>query len=345
MGGGGGSQNSTTTTSIDPSIKPYVTYGLEEAKRLYQTAAPSFYSGKTYVPPSQTTTEALRQAEARAMRGSPLIGQAQDIVTGQMGYTSPYAKQIQDLGMTAADPSSAFYRSMMQGMPESEAMGMARRTASGQYLEPSPFLQGALGQANRLATESYQEGLRGLQSQAAASGRYGSGAAGQQVAKGQDVFARSLAEQNQQAYLQNYLQERANQEAAVGRLGTMEQQGVANRFAGAGGLTSGQQQALQTKLGALGAAQGVSAQDLERQYRAAAAAPGMAELDYADIDKLLKVGTAREGQSAAELKDAMDRFNFEQNLPYAKLSQFANLFSSVPQGGTVTSTATPQGGK
>ena len=345
MGGGGGSQNSKTTTSIDPEIKPYVTYGLEEAKRLYTSGTPSFYPSKTYVPSSESTLEGLRQAESRALRGSPLIGQAQDVVTSQMGYTSPYAKQIQDLGISAADPSSAFYRSMMEGMPESEALGLARRTATGQYLEPSPFLQGALGQANRLASESYQEGLRGLQSQAAASGRYGSGAAGQQIQKGQDVFARSLAEQNQKAYLENYLQERANQEAAIKSLGTMEQQGIANRFAGAGGLTAGQQEALKTQLSSLGAAQGINAADLARQYQAATAAPGMAELDYADIDKLLKVGTAREGQSAAELKDAMDRYNFEQNLPYAKLSQFANLFSSVPQGGTVTSTATPSGGK
>jgi hypothetical protein len=345
MGGGGGSQSSTTTTSIDPSIKPYVEYGLEEAKRLYQSGTPSFYPGKTYVTPSESTQEGLRRAETRALRGSPLIGQAQDVVTSQMGYTSPQAKLIQDLGMSAADPSSAFYRSMMEGMPESEALGMARRTASGQYLEPSPFLQGALGQANRLASESYQEGLRGLQSQASAAGRYGSGAAGQQIQKGQDVFARSLAEQNQKAYLENYLQERANQEAAIKSLGTMEQQGIANRFAGASGLTAGQQEALKTQLGALGTAEGITATDLARQYQAAAAASGMAELDYADIDKLLKVGTAREGQTGAELKDLIDRYNFEQNLPYTKLSQFANLFSSVPQGGTVTSTATPSGGK
>ena len=52
MGGGGGSpQNSTTTTSIDPAIKPYVTYGLEEAKRLYETGSPQFFPGQTYVSP------------------------------------------------------------------------------------------------------------------------------------------------------------------------------------------------------------------------------------------------------------------------------------------------------
>ncbi len=49
--------------------------------------------------------------------------------------------------------------------------------------------------------------------------------------------------------------------------------------------------------------------------------------------------------SMAELQDAINRYNFEQNLPQMKLSQFANLFSSVPQGGVVTQTATPQGGK
>ena len=341
MGGGGGS--SRTTTEIDPTIKPYVDYALKEGQRLYQSVSPEYFPGQTYVSPSGATETALSLAEARAMRGSPLTTSAQDTIQNLMSYKSPYGKKIETLGMTAADPSSQFYRQMMEGQPESEAMGLARRTASGAYLEGNPFLQGALSQANRLATESYQEGLRGLQSQAAAAGRYGSGAAGQQIAKGQDVFARALAEQNQKAYLENYLQERANQEAAIKSLGTMEQQGIANRFAGAGGLTAGQQEALKTKLGALASAQGITADDLARQYQAATAAPGMAELDYADIDKLLKVGTAREGQSAAELKDAMDRFNFEQNLPYMKLNQFANLFTGVPQGSQTT--ATQQGGK
>jgi hypothetical protein len=59
----------------------------------------------------------------------------------------------------------------------------------------------------------------------------------------------------------------------------------------------------------------------------------------------LTVGGAKEGQSAAQLQDALNRFNFQQNLPQAKLSQFANLFSSVPQGSTTVQQATPQGGK
>jgi hypothetical protein len=71
----------------------------------------------------------------------------------------------------------------------------------------------------------------------------------------------------------------------------------------------------------------------------------MAAADYSDIQRLLSTGQAQEQYSSAELQDAINRFNFEQNLPQAKLSQFANLFSSVPQGGKTVTQATPQGGK
>jgi hypothetical protein len=41
----------------------------------------------------------------------------------------------------------------------------------------------------------------------------------------------------------------------------------------------------------------------------------------------------------------MNRFNFQQNLPQMKLQQYANLYSTAPQGSTTTQTATPTGGK
>jgi hypothetical protein len=244
MGGGGGQQDSTTTTSIDPAIKPYVTYGLEEGKRLYESQTPSFFPGQTYVSPSAQTQEALRMAQERAMAGSPLTGAAQ-----------------------------------------------AETLATIQGRGVNPFLAGALGQTNRLAGEEFTRNIQNLQSQAASAGRYGSNAMGQQAGQAQDIFARALAEQGGQLAYNSAEAERARQMAAVG------------------------------------------------------AAPQMAQADYADIQRLLSVGGAREAQGAAELQDAMNRYNFEQNLPQAKLSQFANLFSSVPQGTETVQTATPQGGK
>jgi hypothetical protein len=244
MGGGGGKQESTTTTSIDPAIKPYVTYGLEEAKRLYESESPSFFPGQTYVSPSEQTQQALKMAQERAMAGSPLTGAAQ-----------------------------------------------AETLATIQGRGVNPFLAGALEQTNRLSGEDYLRNMQKLQSGASSMGRYGSGAQNQLTGQAQDVYARALTEQGGQLAYQSAEAERNRQMAAVG------------------------------------------------------AAPQMAQADYADIQRLLTVGGAREAQSAAQLQDEMNRYNFAQNLPQAKLSQYANLYSSAPQGGTTTQTATPQGGK
>jgi hypothetical protein len=244
MSSRGGNQTSTTTTSIDPAIKPYVTYGLEEGKRLYESGTPSFFPGQTYVSPSQATQSALNMAQERAMAGSPLVRAAQQ----------EQLATIQGRGV-------------------------------------NPFLEGALAGVNRQAGNVFTENVQNLQSKASSLGRYGSAAQGEQEAMAQDIFARALAEQGGQLAYGSAEAERA------------------------------------------------------RQVAAGQSAPAMAAADYADIDKLLKIGQAGESYSSAELQDAINRFNFEQNLPQQKLSQFANLFSSVPQGQTTVQQATPSGGK
>jgi hypothetical protein len=244
MGGGGGSQESTTTSSIDPRIAPYVTYGLEEAKRLYQGQSPEYFKGQTYVSPSQATQESLAMARERALGGSPLVKAAQQ----------EQLATIQGKGV-------------------------------------NPFLAGALEQTNRLAGEDYLRNVQKLQSGAASAGRYGSAAQGQLTGQAQDVFARALTEQGGQLAYNSAEAERARQMAAVG------------------------------------------------------AAPAMAQADYFDINQLLKAGQAGEGYDTAKMQADINRWNYEQNLPQMKLSQFANLFSSVPQGTTTTQTATPTGGK
>jgi hypothetical protein len=231
MGGGSSSPSGTTTTSIDPDIKPYVTYGLQEGKNLYESGTPSFFPGQTYVDPSQATQSALNMAQNRAMGGSPLVQAAQ-----------------------------------------------AEQLATIQGRGVNPFLSGALAGVNRQAGDVFTENVQNLQSKASSLGRYGSAALGEQEARAQDVFARALAEQGGQLAYGSAEAERA------------------------------------------------------RQMQAAQMAPQMAASDYADIQKLLTVGQAREQYDSAALQDQINRFNFEQNLPQQKLSQFVNLFSSVPQG-------------
>jgi hypothetical protein len=240
MSGGGG--GSTTTTGIDPSLKPYVEYGLEEGKKLYEAPGPGFFPGQTYIDPSQATQQALQMAQQRATAGSPLLQAAQQ-------------QQLQ--------------------------------TVQGRGV--NPFLQGALSAAYQPTVEAAQEATRGLQGQASQAGRYGSGAMGQ------------IAER---------------QAAGLGR--------------GFGGSLSN-------------LAYQSSEAEAARQAAAIGNAPALAQADYTDIQALLKAGQGGEQYQQAALQDAMNRYNYEQQLPQQKLQQFANLFSSAP-GGQV-STTTQTGGK
>ena len=240
MGGGGG--GSTTTSGIDESIKPYVTYGLEEAKRQYEAPGASFFPGQTYVSPSKATQTALQAAQTRAMSGSPI----------QQAAQQEYLSTVQGRGV-------------------------------------NPFLEGALSGVNRQATEAYTRGVQGIQSKASSMGRYGSEAMGQQVGQAQDIFGRNLAEQ-------------------------------------AGQLAYGSAEA-----------------ERGRQMAAVQGAPAYAQADYMDIQKLLTAGQGQESYQQKALQDAINRYNYEQTLPQQKLQQFTHLFTSVPSGGT--STTTQSGGK
>jgi hypothetical protein len=75
-----------------------------------------------------------------------------------------------------------------------------------------------------------------------------------------------------------------------------------------------------------------------RQAAATAAAPSMAEADYGDIQRLLAIGQGREGYEQTALQDQINRYNYEQNLPQAKLQSFLSGVYGAPSGGVSTST-------
>lgn len=81
------------------------------------------------------------------------------------------------------------------------------------------------------------------------------------------------------------------------------------------------------------------AQERARQEAAAAGAPQMAMADYADISQLMQAGQARESYEQAALQDAMNRFNYYQNLPQNQLSQYMSyVYGSHPLAGRMEST-------
>jgi hypothetical protein len=245
-GSGGGGQTSKTTNELDPTVRPFVEYGLQEAKGLYQTDTPNYFPGQTYVGPSSQTTQALGLAGQRALAGSPLV---------------PAAQQ-QQLGSIRGDYLSA----------------------------GNPYFQQALAGPTQQATQAYNDAIKSAQGGASMAGRYGSGASADIQNRAANTLATTLANTYGNLAYQNYAGERG-----------MQNQAVMN-------------------------------------------APTLAQADYADISQLANVGKTTEDYAKTALQADLDRFNFEQNKPYQKLSSYLGAAYGAPMG-NVSTTTQSGGGK
>jgi len=302
-GGGGGSDRQTVTTELDPMVKPFVEFGLNEAQRLYDTGGPSFFPGQTYVGPSSQTQQGLQMAQDRALAGSPLLRGAQQTV-GSL--------------QTATNPALGGFADVYNRAGNNPAMGMTNQTAQGAYLGGNPFFQGAFQPAARAAQDTFNQGIQGVSSQASRAGRYGSGAMGQLEDRASNQFAQSLSDTAGKLAYQNYGQERGLQENAIQNLGALSNQGLQTQLAATSGL--GQ----------------TASNDFARQLQAAGMSPDMASQDYADIQRLIDLGQTQENYQQLALGDAMQRFNFEQNAPYAGLQTFLSAAYGAPMGSQVS---------
>lgn len=160
MGGGGG--KSTTTQGIDKALRPYVTYGLKEAQRLYESQTPSFFPGQTFIGPSEATTQAMQAASQRAQAGSPLLRQAQEqqqrVLGGEfLSAGNPYLQQA--LGQSSRVAGQEFYDTMRGLGSQASRAGRYGSGAMGQQEgRAEQALATALAEsAGKLSFENYAQ--------------------------------------------------------------------------------------------------------------------------------------------------------------------------------------------
>jgi hypothetical protein len=123
--GSGGGGESQTTATIDPMLRPYVSYGLNEAQRLYQSSNPDFYPNQTFVSPSETTQMALQAQQNRALGGNPLLPaaqqQQQDVISGQYLQNNPFFNQA--MGGAAEAATSRYFDAINQAQSGASQAG------------------------------------------------------------------------------------------------------------------------------------------------------------------------------------------------------------------------------
>jgi len=346
-GGGGSPTNSTTTSGIDPSVRPYVTYGLEQGKQLYEGNTPQYYGGQTYVGPSEQTQAALQATQNRALQGNPLLPAAQSNLMNLQTATNaanPMYSNLYGNANTSSATANDVYSGLATGGITNAANPYNQYTAGGAYLQNNPYFNQALAGAAQGATQNYNDAIMAAQGNASRAGRYGSNVSSDIQNRAANTLASTLANKYGELSYQNFANERGLQENAIGRMGSLSQSDIANQLAGANALTAGGQQTYANRMGAAGGLAGTSAADLNRQLSAAGQAPSLAQADYADIQQLANVGKTAEDYQSQALQADIDRFNYNQNLPYQKLQNYANLIGQTPMG-SVSTTQSSGGGK
>ena len=214
----------SSTTQIDPTVQPFLKYGLEESQRLYQAGGPQFFTGQGYVGPSQATQTGLQALQARAAAGSPLTGAAQNQLYGTIqgdylggnpffqgafqpaaqAATTAFNRAIGDIS-SAASKAGRYGSGAMTNLQNQAAntlaqslTGTAGQLAYQNYAQERARQQAATAMAPELAQADYADINKML-----AAGQFGEGYQQQALEAAKQKFA---YEQNlPQAQLQTYL--------------------------------------------------------------------------------------------------------------------------------------------
>lgn len=220
MSGGGGQQE--TKTEIAPEFKPYITYSLGEAKRLYQGMP---QAPETLAPEqSAYSQQAIQQAAQRAQMGSPLVGaaQAEQLATIQGRGVNPFlAGALEQANRLAGEQ---YTRNIQNLQSQASSAGRYGSAAMGQQAGQAQdiFARSLAEQGGQLAYQS-AEAERARQMQAAQA------APTMAAADYADIQRLLQAGQAQEAYGQQAIQGRL----AAQQIPMQNLQQAANVFYGA----------------------------------------------------------------------------------------------------------------
>ena len=323
----------TGTSSIDPTLLPYLTTGLDKAKSLFLTGTqPTYFPGQTYVSPSAASSDALAQQEALARQQNPLLQQAQQAFLGGLttqsqatplyqniygaASTQPGAgvyqqaaqggmqvagqQQLQNLyGQAGMQPGQQVFGQAAQGQFGNMATGQLANIAGGGFLNSNPYQQQMMQAATRPLQQAFSEQvLPGISSLYSKSGRLGSGSMERALGSATESYGRALGDVSSNLAGSQYQAERQLQQSALGQLAGVSAQDIATRLSGASSLEQAQRAAIGQQAGIAGQLAGLSAQDIQTRL---AGASGLQGAQSAALGTQLQAASGVGSTQAADL--------------------------------------------
>lgn len=345
-GGSGGGGSSTTVQKADPwsGVQPYLLEGYKMLQNLYAPngqlgQGPQYFPGQTVATPNALEQQG-QNAQLGAVSGLDQLGQTGAGSVGSMAGLGQSAAAggggaaldaIGNLNSTAAGILGQGGNLSQFGLGGS-LQGMNQLLAAG---DPSsnPFFQQAMQSAIRPVTEQFTEQvLPGIKSGAMQAGQLGGSRQG--IAEGiasrgyLDTIGDITANMGSQAYGQGLQAVQAGAGIGQGLLG----QGGNLYGLGMSGLQGA---------GQLGS--GLFGTGLEGLGRAAALAPTAQQGLLAGGQLQEQIGQQRTADEQAQIDAAMQKWNYEQMLPYSQLSDYLSILAGAP-GGTTSAYNSGTGG-
>jgi len=309
--GGGTTQTSGEVIPYAPT-EPYLEDILQQAENIYQSdVGKSYFPSSTVVPFAPQTQQALNLTEAQAfdqMGGSGLFNQAAstfgDAATGAMG--SSYGGPNLGLGM---------------GSSYTGRTGYAGGPAYNQLQPGADYLSDV---RNTISSDI----MGNIQSQFGGMGRTGTSPAAQQAAargftQSYAPIAQSAAEAERQRALGSYEADlNRYQQSQMSDIGRQQQ-----------ALEAQQRRLYSGSQADIGRGQQARESALQRRLTGASALPGiqtaMDQRIAGGISGLGGVGGAYEELAGRQMQDQINRYNFEQQSPYARLAAYSQMVNPI----------------
>ncbi len=330
-GGGGGSQSTQTIQKADPwsGQQPFLTYGFEQAQDRYKGDQPQFYPGSTIASFNPNETAYQQNVLDYIGSGRPQAMQAgAENVINQELLSNPNINPIFNAtrGMAPYGQESLVAASNLTDKPildETNASPIMQQMLSGSVAQ-NPFIGNAINSFANDAVGNFQQqvmpALRAsqiaYQPGGSSRGEIASGIAAGNV-------GRSIADFANRSYMNAFDSAQAQQ---MGAAQLMEQS--RGRRA---------DEALQQGMGAMGL--GLSGEQAigQRLGQGLSAYGGVSQTPVDVYGNVMDVGMTQRELEQQQLDEAVNRYQFDQNIQDQKLSNYMGLVQGSYGGNTTTS--------
>jgi len=319
-GGGGGGQNTSTQTveKADPweGQQPFLKDVFSKAQARYNQASPNFYPNSTItdfnplevgyqnavVDYAQGGRPQALQAGAESAINAELFNPSGNLMFQATRGLAPYAQ-------SGLDRASGF--TGQQALDDTNASPIMKQMLSGS-VQNNPFIQNAVSNFATDAVSNFQnQVMPAMRSSQIAYQPGGSSRGDIQTGLATGQLARSIADFANQSYMDAFNRAQA-QQMQTAQLMEQGRQQRAN-------------EALAQGMGAFG--QGLAGENLIQSGLATGldAYGGVSQSPIENLGNVMDIGMTRRELDQQKLDEAVNRYQFEQNIADQKLANYANL--------------------